>query len=40
MVAAGIGPVILIDVAVADPVGSLDRPRTTHKFGSKFYYYS
>ena len=26
--------------AVADPVGSLDRPRTTHKFGPKFYYYS
>jgi len=25
---------------VADPVGSLGRPRTTHKFGLKFYYYS
>jgi hypothetical protein len=26
--------------AVADPVGSIGRPRTTHKFDPKFYYYS
>ena len=26
--------------SVADPVGSPGRPRTTHKFGPKFYYYS
>jgi len=25
--------------SVADPAGSMGRPRTTHKFGSKFYYY-
>ena len=24
---------------VADPAGSMGRPRTTHKFGPKFYYY-
>jgi len=24
---------------VADPAGSMGRPRTTHKFSLKFYYY-